>query len=138
MPIPTTPGTHGRVLTWMAAIAAIVVTISLGATAAPAHAESNESIKVAGGKVSFIGHGNGLAAKDSRKDGYCMVARLRYRYFDELGNIQYGFYGTAACGAGKGNLRRLPLAEGTKVEIQACYGKNGKSVRCSDFQRATA
>ncbi len=135
MPIPTTPGTHSRVRNWIAATAAIV---ALGATAAPAHAESNESIKVAGGKVSFIGHGNGIAAKDTRKDGYCMVARLRYSYFDSLGNQHYGFYATAACGAGKGNLRRLPLAEGTKVEIQACYGKNGRSVRCSDFQRATA
>jgi hypothetical protein len=126
-----------------ASLAAVFVTaaiVAVGGPAAPAHAESSESIEVAGGKVSFIGHGNGLAAWDTRKDGRCMAAVARY--VDRWSNpaIPKRITRSAlACGRGHGDLERLHITEGTQVLLYACYPAEGSDApQCSEGQRATA
>ena len=127
----------------LAALATAGMT-ALSVTAAPAHAGTNESIKVGGGKASFIAHGEGVAAWDTSKDGRCMAAIVEYRVFS--GNPLHPwekFSATArACGVGHRDLDRLSIPEGTKVKLWACYSRRraGKQqlVQCSDPQYATA
>lgn len=131
MSIPTTP----------LALLTTAALVALGGSAVPAHAESSESIKVRGGKVSFIAHGNGLAARDTRKDGRCM--RAIAEWVDRWTNPPLPTRESArvdACGVGTGNLERLRIAEGTRVRIYACYVTRvpGGLQRCSDAQHGTA
>ena len=100
----------------------------------PAAAGTNESISVAGGRVTFHHRGNILTAIDSRRDGRCLRAHLMYTGGGPNSPALHEL--VTACGAGKVAQRSLDIPEGIRVDIQACYVGGGLPSRCSRFQAA--
>jgi hypothetical protein len=142
MTIPTTPGTHARARTPIAAtirrIAAIgTLTLTVfGLSAAAASAGSDETITTKRGEVTFLNYYDVLSADDTKRDGYGIVAYLEWQG-DQYETDATVTDDNGADNGGFGN--RVPLREGTPVWLMMCYvNKAGDWVQCSDWQRATA
>ena len=109
--------------------AAIAVAAATAASAAPPAAASDESIDFRGGQVSFQDDGELLIAKDQLKDGYGVRAYL----------VEVGTKRVTARGKGDRTVKNLDIYEGAKVLLKGCLiDKNGKQVRCTQFQTARA
>ena len=114
----------------MLATAAVVAPVSA------AHAGSDESITVAGGQATFQAYGEILTATDTRVDGRCVTAYLKYVGASHNSPVVYEH--TTACGYGAVSRKNLSLAEGTPVSLQVCYTGGGQDNQCSHWQEATA
>jgi hypothetical protein len=107
---------------------------ALAAAAPTASAGQSQTINTKGGHVEFRDEGEGLLAKDKRRDGYSVSVELSlvdgFPLFDVIDGD----------GANKTpNFERYPLDEGTNVLIRMCYlQKQWEIVDCSDWQAGQA
>ena len=67
----------------------LVAGLALGGTASTAHAGKNQSITVAGGQATFQHYGEILTASDTRKDGRCVTATIKWVHGDINNRILY-------------------------------------------------
>ena len=115
----------------------LVAGVALGGTASSAEAGKNQSITVAGGQATFQHHGEILTASDTRKDGRCITATIKWIHGDINGRVLYK--SVTACGYGTvKHIRPLNFGEGQWVSIQVCYTGGGKADKCSKWQDAVA
>jgi hypothetical protein len=106
--------------------------VAVGAPAALAG--KSQTIDTKGGHVEFHDDGEGLLARDDRRDGYSVSAELAFPEGLPLFDVVDGD------GANNiPNFKRYPLREGTNVLVRMCYLQGQwKIVSCSNWQRAQA
>lgn len=105
-------------------------------TATAAQAGSNEAITVKGGQATFQHYGEILTATDTRKDGRCITAVLKY--IGAGPNAPVVYEKVEACGRGDVERENMNLRERASVSLQVCYTGGGKRDKCSGWQEATA
>lgn len=106
------------------------------APASAAYAGSDESITVNGGQATFQAYGEILTATDTRVDGRCVTAYLKYIGAGPNSPVVYKH--ATACGRGDVARNNLSIAEGDPVWLQVCYTGGGADDTCSKWQGATA
>jgi hypothetical protein len=115
------------------AIAGAVGLTGLALGAPAASAGRSQSIDTKGGYVRFEHRGDGLLARDDRRDGYSVSAEVAL-----LEGIPIDAVEDADGALNMPNYKRSPFDEGTELLLRLCYVKGNKNVSCSDWQRAQA
>ena len=133
MTVPSTAYRVAAVARRVALVGAVGLTgLAVGAPAASAG--KSQTIDTKGGHVEFHDDGEGLLARDDRRDGYSVSAELAFPEGLPLFDVVDGD------GANNiPNFKRYPLREGTNVLVRMCYLQGQwKIVSCSNWQRAQA
>jgi hypothetical protein len=115
------------------AVASAIGLAGLAVGAPAALAGRSQSIDTKGGYVRFEHRGDGLLARDDRRDGYSVSAELAL-----LEGIPVDAVEDADGALNTPAYKPSPFPERTELLLRLCYVKGNKNVSCSDWQRAQA